>query len=472
MNIKIKTKTLNATLLFLFAAFITSCTTDDVAPDEEASEKDLYEIKDAALGEYLVYNCTRSDDNKLPFETAIVQDGKYYLDKDKAAKVETLYLVKNDTQVGVLEKAGLATASQKIVDMDGLQFFTSLKSLKLTSNLIERMDLTALPQLQEVEMNNNMMSSIDLSQNTELVRFRCGGNSTAANSNKLSSISFANNAKIEHIYLKGQNLQEDGFILPTDYSNLKELDLSDNPAAPFYLPKDLVSQLTTAKGVAAKEEGTGGDEDDDKETEYYIKDNAFGEYLLYLANNGDLPEGIVVYKDTKYYLNTEIASKVTELNIAKTSSTQSKLEAAGLETAKVLISSVDGLQYFTSLVSFTATSNKFTEPLPLEGLKNLEVLQINTSSISTLDLSNNTKLKTLNCTGSTKADYGKLDVIDLSHNTSLEELNLKNNNLKTISLNGLTSLKTVDLSGNPGADFAIPADIYNNLTSKKGVVSE
>lgn len=452
-----------------------SCTTNDVVDEGGTTEKDLYEIKDVALGEYLVYNCTRDDENKLPFETAIVQDGKYFLDKNKAATVESLYLVKNDTQVGVLEEAGLATAAQKIVDMDGLQFFTSLKSLKLTSNLIEKMDLTALSQLQEVEMNNNMMSSIDLSGNTELVRFRFGANSEADASHKLSSISFAHNTKIEHIYLKGQNLQEGGFVLPTDYSQLKELDLSENPAAPFTIPEDLMAQLTTAKGVevSGEDPGDGGDDNTDiGEGFYYIKDMAFGEYMEYLSGQGELPEGIVVLNEGKYYLDIEKAAGVTELNVSKTSSSQEELASAGLETANVLINSVDGLQYFTSLVSFTATSNKFMEQLPLQNLTNLEILQVNTSGISFLDVSHNTKLRILNCNGSTKTDYGILTAVDLSHNTELEELNLKNNYLRTISLDGMLKLKEVDLSGNPGADFVIPAEIYNNLTSKKGVVSE
>lgn len=127
----------------------------------------------------------------------------------------------------------MATAAVKIVDMDGLQFFTALKTLKITSNSVERMDLTALTELETVEMNNNSVTALDLSQNTKLIRFRYGGNSAGDTSTKLSTISFANNNVIEHIYLKNQNLQENGFILPSNYAALKELDLSNNPAAPL-----------------------------------------------------------------------------------------------------------------------------------------------------------------------------------------------------------------------------------------------
>ena len=78
---------------------------------------------------------------------------------------------------------------------------------------------------------------------------------------------------------------------------------------------------------------------------------------------------------------------------------------AGLETAETPIASVDGLQFFTGLVEFTATSNKFTEALPLTGLSNLEVLQVNTAGVGSLDLSGNPK----------SVSYTHLDVYKRQH---------------------------------------------------------
>lgn len=463
------------TILVLSIAFallgFSSCTTNDVEDPKDNGERDLYEIKDRALGEYLVYNCTRTDDNKLPYGTAIAEDGKYYLDTDKAAKVENLYLVKNEAQITVLTNAGLATAAVKIVDMDGLQFFTALKALKITSNAVEQIDFTPLLQLETVEMNNNSVSSLDLSHNTKLVRFRYGGSTAASASTKLSTISFAKNNAIEHIYLKSQNLQKDGFVLPENYSKLKELDLSGNPGAPFTIPEDLMAQLLPASsgGVVTTPEGGGGEEDD---LLYTIPDEAFGEYLHYLTTTGDLPEGLVVKDGTSYQLDKTIAATITTINIAKTSAIITKLTDAGLKTAATLIASANGLQFFTALKDFTATSNNFTQSLPLNTLVNLETLQLNTAGVASLDLSTNTKLRILNCNGSAKAGYGKLTEINLSNNSNLETLNLKGNSLQTISVTNLTKLKVIDLSGNPGADFTIPASIYQGLTTKAGVKSE
>ena len=428
---------------------LSSCTTNDVEDIQGGGEQDLYEIKDRALGEYLVYNCSRTDENKLPYEMAVAENGKFYLNTQKAATVENLYLVKNDAQVAKLENAGLATAAVKIVDMDGLQFFTALKTLKITSNSVERMDLTALTELETVEMNTNSVAALDLSQNTKLIRFRYGGNSAGDTSTKLSTISFANNNVIEHIYLKNQNLQENGFILPSNYAALKELDLSNNPAAPFAIPEDLMTQLTTAVGVVADSEGGGGEDGE----LFTIPDKAFGEYLYYLSTDaGKLPQGLVVKEGNEYQLDKTIAATVTAVNVA----------------------SVDGLQFFTGLVEFTATSNKFTEALPLTGLSNLEVLQVNTAGVGSLDLSGNPKLRILNCNGSTKSGYGTLSTINLSYTPNLETLNLKNNKLTEINVSNLVKLTELDLSGNPGANFKIPSAIFNNLTTtkNKGVEAE
>lgn len=438
------------------------CTTDDVAAII-FGEDTLVEIADPALGEYLVYNSQRTDDEKLPAGTAIEKDGKYYLDTNKAARATNLYLVKNETQIKKLSAAGLKTAAQKITNIDVLPYFTALKTLKLTSNAVHEIDITECPEIETIEMNNNLVHSMDMSNATKLVRFRYGSSADTNDSEKLAEIDLTNCISLQHLYLKNQNIAESGIIFPADCANLTEIDLSGNPGAPFPVTSELYDRLTIKNGVTEQQGET-------PETYFDLPDQAFGEYLSYLMNKGDLPAGIVTEENGAYRLNTAIAATVTTLNVAKTAKIITTLTEAGVKTAETLIASADGLQYFTALEEFTATSNNFTSPLPLSNLKNLEVLQVNTAGVSELDLSANTRLKTLNCNGSSK--YAKLKAINLSANTALETLNVKNNDIETIDISMLKSLKEVDLSGNPGADFTIPSDIYNNLTTKKGVKSD
>lgn len=469
MNKQKKTASVFINAIMALPLLFVGCTTDDVEPSSIGGGENLVEISDKVLGEYLVYNSQRTDEERLPGGTAVEVDGKFYLDVEKAATAENLYLVKNETQIKKLSTAGLSTAAEKITNIDVLPYFTSLKTLKLTSNEIRAIDITRCPNIETIEMNNNLVSEMDMTNATNLKRFRYGSSADVDASCKLSSIDLSKCGSLEHFYLKNQNIGTDGLTLPENYSNLTEIDMSGNPGAPFPVPAALYGQLTTKNGVS-EDNGDTPDVPDVPNVFYEIRDAAFGEYLDYLSRKGDLPEGIISTDEGKYLLNTEIAATVTVLNVAKTAKIITTLSEAGLSTAETLIASADGLQYFTSLTEFTATSNNFTSPLPLTALKNLEVLQINTAGVSSIDLSANTKIRVLNCNGSAK--YAKLASIDLSSNTALETLNLKNNDLTTINLSGLVNLKEVDLSGNPGADFPIPAEIFNNLKTHKGVKSE
>lgn len=244
--------------------------------------------------------------------------------------------------------------------------------------------------------------------------------------------------------------------------------MSGNPGAPFPVIPQLFSQLTSAIGVTADSgEQSGSNESN---IYYIIPDAAFGEYMYYQVQQGTLPQGLVVFEEFVYKLDIGIAQTVTTLNVAKTAKNITTLTDAGLSTASAPIQSADGLQYSISLKEFTATSNNFTSQLPISELKDLEVLQVNTAGVSVLDISANTKLRVLNCNGSSK--YDKLKQLDLKNNIMLEILNLKNNEIETLDLSSLINLKEVDLSGNPGANFPVPAEIYKNLTTKNGVKSE
>ncbi|HBG42485.1 MAG TPA: leucine Rich Repeat, partial [Porphyromonadaceae bacterium] len=127
---------------------LNSCKTNDVIGEwEDPDTNKAYEITDKAFGEYLIYNASlaETEDNKLPSGIAFEKNGKMYIDKEVAATVTYLYLVKDNNRMEDLEKAGVATAREKIAGLDGIQLFTELKEIKLTSNaLTGTLDLSML----------------------------------------------------------------------------------------------------------------------------------------------------------------------------------------------------------------------------------------------------------------------------------------------------------------------------------------
>ena len=99
----------------------------------------------------------------------------------------------------------------------------------------------------------------------------------------------------------------------------------------------------------------------------------------------------------------------------------------------------------------------------------LTTLDLNNNQITSLDLTKNVKLTELSYNASTKSGAKKLSNIDLTKNTELTSLSMKTHELTAIDLSRNTKLTSVDLSGNTGAPFTIPAEIYDNLTTAKGV---
>ncbi|MBB4036811.1 hypothetical protein GGR21_002724 [Dysgonomonas hofstadii] len=396
------------------AIFNQLTTAKGVTIDDGSGESQGYKIEDEAFGEYLLFL-------NVAGVTEIVDNTSgtaYYIDIE-AAKAQTgeLSLSKSANAINTLETAGLATASTKITDVDGLQYFINITGIVLTSNEVESIDLTKLTKLETLNLNNNFIGSLDLTKNTALTTLSYTASSKATDAQKLTTIDLSENV------------------------NLTSVDLSSHPGAPFPIPAAIYNQLTTAKGVTPEEVAS---------NEYEIADEAFGEYLKYLNVSGvSEKEENSTYK---YYIDIEAAKSQTgALNMSKAASYITTLTTAGVRTASTKIKNVDGLQYFINITGITLTSNE-VESIDLTELTKLETLNLNNNFIGSLDLTKNTELKTLSYTASSKAtDAQKLTTIDLSKNVNLT---------------------SVDLSSHSGAPFSIPAAIFNNLTTAKGVVSE
>lgn len=408
---------------FILMAFITlliaSCSTNDVDPLDVTDNN--YEITDEAFGEYLFY-LEAAGVKKVAITSGGSEIYKYYVDTVLSLRqTEALNLSKSANSISILVAAGLKTAEIKIKSVDGLQFFRNLTGITLTSNEVENIDLRRLTKLESINLNNNLIGSLDLTKNTGLTTLSYTASSRATETQQLTTIDLSNNTK------------------------LTSVNLSRHSGAPFPIPVEIYNQLTTKEGVKPEETVS---------NEYEITDEAFGEYLKYLNVAGvtektEEVSGSTVYK---YIIDKEVAKTQTGLlNLSKSATSISTLEAANVRTAKTKIKNVDGLQFFINITGITLTSNE-VESIDLTQLTKLESVNLNNNFIGTLDLTKNTELTTLSYTASSKA-------------TATQQL-------ATIDLSKNTKLTSVDLTKHSGAPFPIPAAIYNQLTKKEGVVSQ
>jgi hypothetical protein len=114
-----------------------------------------------------------------------------------------------------------ATA-QGISDLTGLTQFTSLVNLRLTSNPFSSIDVTAMPNLQALFVDNTQLTSIDLSNNTQLTLLRIGYNPN------LTSIDLSNNVALTSLTMPSTGLT--GTVDVSANVNLNMIDVTSNPA--------------------------------------------------------------------------------------------------------------------------------------------------------------------------------------------------------------------------------------------------
>lgn len=470
-------------LLCLVSAI--SCSTEDVDfIVEESGSNNLYALTDVAFAEYLMYNATlpASNANALPYGICIMRNDTFFLDVDKAAKVKAVYLVKDAKRIEALQAAGVASASVKIENLDGIQHFTECSNLKITSNTVTgKLDLSVLSKLDTLEMNANYADQLVLPSSVTRLRFNASSNATE--SQRLTSIDLSQASKLHHISLTNHMLTKASLKLPLSYTKLKELDLSGNLEAPFEIPEDLFNQLTTKNGVVVKDDN-GSEPGEPSENEYQIRDMAFGDYLVYLTETvADLslrlPEGTAYKKDNVVFIDKKIAATYSGmLNISKAASYISSLQEAGVATADVKIGDADGLQFFTGVTQLIATSNAFTAQLPLTTLTKLDSLVVRTAGVDAIDLSGNTSLRYLDIQGSAKLT--KLAEADLSKNINLISVNLSANAIdpaKFILPVSYASLRTLNMGNNKvnntTVTYTVPAALYDQLgnesTDKAGL---
>lgn len=192
-------------------------------------------VVNAAFGEYLEYRLK----DVYP-GVVLKKDNQYLIDEKKAAEVTgVLELSKNGDIPDELAAAGLATASAKLTNLDGIQYFPGITSLKLVSNDLSSIDVTALVNLTELSLNNNRIGVLDVTKNIGLETLSYNASTKSPDSGKLSVIDLSRNTALT-------NLSMTGHLLTTInlHNNLAlvKIDLSKNPGVPFKIPAAIYNQ--------------------------------------------------------------------------------------------------------------------------------------------------------------------------------------------------------------------------------------
>ena len=315
-----------------------------------------------------------------------------------------------DTEIQVSEATSfngyLQCGYQNISDLTGVEAFINLSALDVGNNLLQSLDLSQNNALQDLSCDNNFLSSLDVNQNHALSMLKC-------DDNQLTVLNL-NGAALEYLYC------DDNLLTTLDLSQnnfLRTLECDDN----FLLSLD-VSQNNALSSLKC---------DDNQLTDLSLNGAAL-EYLYCdenLLTTIDLSENV--------FLRT-------------------------LECDNNFLSILDVSQN-NALSSLKCDDNQLTD-LSLNGAA-LEYLYCYDNLLTNLDLSQNIFLRTLEC------DNNFLSSLDISLNNALSSLKCDDNQLTMLNLNGDALeylycydnlLTTLDLSQNPSLGHL---DCHNNQLS-------
>ncbi len=309
----------------------------------------------------------------------------------------------------------------KLVELD-LEGMSTIKDVRAFFNDLERININGLTNLEIIGLNVNNLNGINVSTNTSLTVLDIAQNNLLAidirGLNSLTSGSFQNNAQLNCILVENA-------AIATSYNN--NAAFLKNAATVF---SNVCLNIYTQ-----------------------IPDRSFEQSLIDQGydSEGGIPNGLV--------LTSDIASLST-LNVTNRN-----------------ISDLTGLQAFSALENLFASDNNINS-IDVSNNTNLVVLDLALNSLSSIDLTQNifleqlyiyrNNLTSLDVTKNTlltylNAEFMNLATIDVTQNPALEDLFLSSTNLSSIDISQNVQLRGLLLGSNNLT--AIDVSIHPNLNT-------
>lgn len=365
-----------------------------------------------------------------------------------------------------------------IYDVNGIQYLKGITQVAFSGNNISSIDLSENKNLVRIVLPYNKLSSIDLSENKNLKEIDL-------RSNKLSSIDLSENKNLEFLWLYDNNLNE--IDLSNNHnisnlhlgmnSNLKKVDLSGNTALDridintFKENKNL--EYLNLNGMTAL-------------SNIFLEEDNHNLSSIDLSTNSALTSITI---SSNKILNVDLSNnkELTSINIGKNINFSDlrnnpklkNIRFDGADVENLDLSNNDVIQMFyatnskvgnvnlsnnANLNVFTVINNSIVDDVNLSGLTSLENIRIIDSTIDKLNLSGSSSLKSFHKTSGnfrlgevdfsgTSFDQILLDgiglrKIDLSNNEKLFRVSLNNNELTEIKIENIPNLQSLLFNDN------------------------
>jgi len=348
----------------------------------------------------------------------------------------------NDDYIPTSSIEGLSSldvSSENITELTGIQDFVALQTLDISNNSIDSLNLSDNSALVNLDVSNNLLDVLELNNNTLLEVLDISSNQlTSFNTDSLSSLvsfigdfntlvalDFRNNGALTTLSCVSNQLTS----LRANNGNNSNLSTFDATGNLDLLCIEIDDE--SAVGTSWLKDATASYSENCHYNETFVPDDAFEQALIDLgfdySSAGPLDD----------YLPTSRIRSLTALSVSNEG-----------------ISDLTGLQDFAALISINCSFNQLTE-LDISLNSNLEIVNCSGNQLANLDISANAALTNLNVLSN------QLTSLDITLNVNLTEVLAQANQLFTVDANNGNNqnLLVFDLRDNPNLTCILVDDI-------------
>ncbi|GGD26116.1 hypothetical protein GCM10011368_30130 [Hyunsoonleella pacifica] len=316
---------------------------------------------------------------------------------------------------------------------------TDLLDLDCSNNQITSINIRNNTQLKDVNCSNNRILDIDVSENMALTSLRVSGN-------RISTLLVNNNSDLERLYCASNQIST---LNLSSNEDLKVLDASNNAITGLDLstintticPDPQTDPVTICQGNSIINVSN-------NQLSSLIVANGFNDLVTSFTSEGN-PDLSCIQVDSGFTPNTNwVKDDWTYYSEATCTDDYTFVPDGNFEQALIDLALDDVLDNLVLTSNIVAVNNldvfnlNIDTLLGIEDFTGLTTLNCGGNNILELDISNNILLTNLDASGN------NIEHLDLSANTALTVLNISNNNISSVDITTNVSLEDLNCSSN------------------------
>lgn len=405
-------------------------------------------------------------------ETTNIPDNafeQYLIDEGFDDVLDDKVLTANITSITALN-----LSNKGITDLTGIEDFSSLENLDISNNVLNTLNLSENTALLYLFCGDCSLTSIDVSNNINLIELSLFNNAlntidVSANTN-LDALNITNNNFSELNISQNENLTylsisqnqftnldvSANLLLEELYAftnQLTGLDVSFNTALKaLRVQTNKLNYLNIKNGNNSNFTITNGVRDLDTRGNVnlsciQVDDVAFADTnftnidaTASFSIDCSAIDGQTFVPDNNFEAALIALNLDTDLDDYVTTANINTLE--NLDISNLNITDLTGLQDFIALKTLNISNNSGLGNIDVSAQESLEILNCDNVNISELDITKNTALQTLS------ANNNSLTTIDFSNNFNLKNLSVNNNMFTDFPVDFLYAIQNLDFSNN------------------------